>query len=136
MTPADLKCDIASGKKPREFLGQSVGLENELVGQTFSPCRARTLARGSCCLPADCSGTSQKNLPDRRLQGQNMPEADRVRQGGKLWPLARRASPLVELLRSGEGGFAHSGTAGASGLEKGSLTLFRLAYGIHGKFSS
>ena len=65
-----------------------------------------------------------------------MPEADRVRQGGKLWPLARRASPLVELLRLGEGGFAHSGTAGASGPEKGSLTLFRLAYGIHGKFSS
>src|SRR6516165_6541956 len=60
MTSADLKCDIANGKKPREFLGQSVGLENELVGQTFSPCRARTFARGSCCLPADCSGTSQK----------------------------------------------------------------------------
>src|SRR5215475_11749032 len=38
---ADLQCDIANGKEPREFLGQSVGFENELVGQKISPCRAR-----------------------------------------------------------------------------------------------
>jgi hypothetical protein len=29
--------DIAYGKEPREFLGQSVGFENELIGQTNFP---------------------------------------------------------------------------------------------------
>jgi hypothetical protein len=34
---ADLECDIAYGKKSREFLGQSVGFENELISQTNFP---------------------------------------------------------------------------------------------------
>ena len=37
MTTTDLKLDIANGKKPREFLGQSLGLENELIRQTNFP---------------------------------------------------------------------------------------------------
>src|SRR5262249_4666926 len=41
MTTADLKLYIANGEKPREFLGQPVGFENELIGQTNSPCAKR-----------------------------------------------------------------------------------------------
>ena len=32
-----LERDIADGKEPRKFLGQSVGFENELIGQTNLP---------------------------------------------------------------------------------------------------
>jgi hypothetical protein len=41
MTTANLESDIANGEKPREFLGQSVGFENELIGQTNFPLPAR-----------------------------------------------------------------------------------------------
>jgi hypothetical protein len=33
----DPKIDIANGKEAREFLGQSAGLENELIGQSNFP---------------------------------------------------------------------------------------------------
>jgi hypothetical protein len=42
-TTADFECDIAYGEKSREFLGQSVGFENELISQTnFPPPRTPT----------------------------------------------------------------------------------------------
>jgi hypothetical protein len=34
---ADPKIDIANGEKAREFLGQSMGFENELIGQSNFP---------------------------------------------------------------------------------------------------
>src|SRR5258706_5505160 len=34
---ADPEIDIANGEKAREFLGQSMGLENELIGQSNFP---------------------------------------------------------------------------------------------------
>jgi hypothetical protein len=34
---ADLEIDIANGKETREFLGQSMGFENELIGQSNFP---------------------------------------------------------------------------------------------------
>jgi hypothetical protein len=34
---ADPEIDIANGEKPRELLGQSVGFENELIGQSNFP---------------------------------------------------------------------------------------------------
>ena len=34
---ADPKIDVANGEKAREFLGQSVGFENELISQSNSP---------------------------------------------------------------------------------------------------
>jgi hypothetical protein len=34
---ADPKIDIANGKEACEFLGQSVGFENELIGQSNFP---------------------------------------------------------------------------------------------------
>jgi hypothetical protein len=34
---ADPQGDIANGKEAREFLGQSVGLENELISQSNFP---------------------------------------------------------------------------------------------------
>ena len=34
---ADPEIDIANGKETREFLGQSVGFENELIGQSNFP---------------------------------------------------------------------------------------------------
>ena len=34
---AHLESDIANGEETREFLGQSVGFENELIGQTNFP---------------------------------------------------------------------------------------------------
>jgi hypothetical protein len=33
----DPEIDIANGVEPREFLGQSVGFENELIGQSNFP---------------------------------------------------------------------------------------------------
>jgi hypothetical protein len=34
---ANPQIDTANGKEPREFLGQSVGFENELIGQSNVP---------------------------------------------------------------------------------------------------
>ena len=34
---ADPKANVANGKETREFLGQSVGFENELIGQSIFP---------------------------------------------------------------------------------------------------
>jgi hypothetical protein len=34
---ADPKIDIANGEESRKFLGQSVGFENELIGQSNFP---------------------------------------------------------------------------------------------------
>jgi hypothetical protein len=34
---ADPKANVANGKETREFLGQSVGFENELIGQSNFP---------------------------------------------------------------------------------------------------
>jgi hypothetical protein len=36
---ANLEIDIANGEEPRKFLGQSVGFENELIGQSNFPHR-------------------------------------------------------------------------------------------------
>jgi hypothetical protein len=46
MTTANPESDIANGEKPREFLGQSVGFENELIGQTNFPLPARISRHG------------------------------------------------------------------------------------------
>ena len=45
---AHLESDVANGEETCEFLGQSVGFENELIGQTISPIAvaAMSLARG------------------------------------------------------------------------------------------
>jgi hypothetical protein len=34
---ADLQVNVANGKETREFLGQSVGFENEIISQSMSP---------------------------------------------------------------------------------------------------
>jgi hypothetical protein len=36
-----LQANVANGKKSREFLGQSVGFENELIRQSNSPASHR-----------------------------------------------------------------------------------------------
>ena len=36
-----LQSDVANGEETREFLGQSVGFENELIGQTNFPHQPR-----------------------------------------------------------------------------------------------
>jgi hypothetical protein len=45
---ADPEIDIANSEESREFLGQSVGFENELIGQSNFPHQpsAMSLARG------------------------------------------------------------------------------------------
>jgi hypothetical protein len=45
---ANPKIDIANGDEPREFLGQSVGFKNELIGQSnfpHQPRHAKSLSR-------------------------------------------------------------------------------------------
>src|SRR3981189_1963786 len=84
---ADLQTDIANGKEPREFLGQSVGFENELIGQTklpHQPPLRSPLARGRFFLTGWFSRTSWKSRPGPAASGRNMPSTARVRQGGKL----------------------------------------------------
>jgi hypothetical protein len=51
-----LERDVANGKKTREFLGQSVGFENELIGQTNFP---HQLSRESPSRAADFILTRQ-----------------------------------------------------------------------------
>jgi hypothetical protein len=62
---ADPQIDIANGKEPREFLGQSVGFENELIGQSNFPrplSRARrAIARGQFLLTGRFSQTARKS---------------------------------------------------------------------------
>jgi hypothetical protein len=76
---ADLEIDIANGKETREFLGQSMGFENELIGQSNFPhqpiiaiChRARPILKH----PAGFFQTS--------ASGRNMPSTAASAQGGK-----------------------------------------------------
>jgi hypothetical protein len=95
---ANLERDVANGKETREFLGQSMGFENELIGQTnvpptptqrscprlFFPCRAG--------FPEDGPETVRKPPPPRR----NMPSTERLRQGGKLGGKLGMGATLVE----------------------------------------
>ena len=107
---ADLERDVANGKETREFLGQSVGFENELIGQSnfpHQPSPRRPVARGRFFpYAAGSSRTSWKSVPDLPPPGRNMPSTARVRQGGKLG--MRRGpgptAPLVELRQSGRSG--------------------------------
>src|SRR6185437_5118780 len=47
----DLKADVTNGKETREFLGQSAGFENELIGQSNSPVgpAALSIAQSQFC---------------------------------------------------------------------------------------
>ena len=96
---ADLQRDIANGEKPREFLGQSVGFENELIGQTNSP--ISPAAKPSRMADFYFGGLSRTpwNVPDLPPPGRNMPSSRRIRQGGKHGRCdagAALPSPLVE----------------------------------------
>src|ERR1700730_890653 len=77
---------IADGKEPRKFLGQSVGYENELIGQTNFPHQpsSRRLPRAAILTsPAGPPRTSW-NRPGPPPPGRNMPSTRGIRQGGKL----------------------------------------------------
>ena len=100
---ADPEIDIANGKEPREFLGQSVGFENELIGQSnfpHQPSPRSPLARGQFFRPAGSPGRLGNPVPDRPPPGRNMPSTARFTQGGKLGISgradARPDAPLVE----------------------------------------
>src|SRR5262249_35266518 len=100
---ADLQCDIANCEKSREFLGQSVGFENELISQTISPCRTTMRA----------AFLAQQRVPEGRLNKgslwkppnplppeQNMPSTHCLRQGASFRHSGRAtafaAPPIVE----------------------------------------
>ena len=92
---ADPQIDIANGEEPREFLGQSVGFENELIGQSNFPHQPSpaTCRRAWPILPNRqvLSGRLGNSVPDRPPPGRNMPSTARIRQGGKLG-IGRRAA--------------------------------------------
>src|ERR1700738_1282103 len=83
---ANPEIDIANGKEAGELLGQSVGFENELIGQTNFPHQpsSRRLPRAAILTsPAGPPRTSW-NRPGPPPPGRNMPSTRGIRQGGKL----------------------------------------------------
>ena len=82
-----LERDVANGKETGEFLGQSAGFEDELIGQIDSPIRHRREAprpRGqlfSC--PTGCPHVLE-TVRGLSPPGRNMPSSAAVTQGGKL----------------------------------------------------
>src|SRR3979411_443814 len=64
---ANPQIDTANGKEPREFLGQSVGFENELIGQSNLPHQPRArlaVVRGQSLLTGRCSKHPGNPVPD------------------------------------------------------------------------
>ena len=108
---ADPKIDIANGKEAREFLGQSVGFENELIGQSnfpHQPTSRCAIARGQFFLTG-------RSLPD--VLGKSRPgPAASGREYAVNGPPIRKAaklgvaggdgadSPRVELPEAGSNG--------------------------------
>jgi hypothetical protein len=79
--------DIANSKEPREFLAQSVGFENELIGQSNSPNSHRREARfahDQFLPPAGSPRRLGNSVPDVPPPGGNMPSTPRFAQGRKL----------------------------------------------------
>ena len=86
---ADPQIDIANGEEPREFLGQSVGFENELIGQSNFPHQPSrdALARGQFFRTGrfqDAWNGTLEIRPGPAVSGRNMPSTARFRQGAKL----------------------------------------------------
>src|SRR6266550_4219544 len=84
---ANPQIDTANGKKPREFLAQSVGFENELIGQSNLPHQpSRTTCRRAwpILVNRQVFQTPWKSRPGPTASGRNMPSTVRIRQGAKL----------------------------------------------------
>src|ERR1700716_2973679 len=83
-----LERDVANGEESREFLGQSVGFENELIGQTNFPQSAALREVPSRAANFSLFGQAPpdvlETVPDLPPPGRNMPSTAGIRQGGKL----------------------------------------------------
>jgi hypothetical protein len=83
---ADPKANVADGEESRKFLGQSVGFENELIGQSNFP------HQPSPRRPIAVANFSNRQVlldalefvVDRPPPGRNMPSTALLTQGGKL----------------------------------------------------
>src|ERR1700692_1313369 len=109
---ADPEMDIANGEEPRKFLGQSVGFENELIGQSNLPHQpsARSAFRAWLIFPNRQVRLRRLGNPSRtgRLRSEyavNGPVYAR-RKAGHSQTRARMHSPLVELRKGMMDGFA------------------------------
>jgi hypothetical protein len=83
---ANPKIDIANGEKAREFLGQSMGFENELIGQSNFPRQPSPrpdIAGGYFSETGRFSQNALEN-PSGPPPVANMPSTGRFAQGGKL----------------------------------------------------
>src|SRR5580704_15171316 len=84
---ANPEIDIANGEEPRELLGQSVGFENELIGQSnfpHWPSPRRPLRAWPIFLYRQVPRRLGNLVPNRPPPGRNMPLTGRFRQGAKL----------------------------------------------------
>jgi hypothetical protein len=84
---ANPQIDTANGKEPREFLGQSVGFENELIGQSnlpHQPSRPTCRRAWPILVNRQVFQTPWKSRPGPTASGRNMPSTARIRQGAKL----------------------------------------------------
>jgi hypothetical protein len=84
---ANPKIDIANGEKAREFLGQSMGFENELIGQSNFPRQPspRCDIAGGYIFPKPAgSPKTPWKIPSGPPPVANMPSTGRFTQGGKL----------------------------------------------------
>src|SRR5882724_6973875 len=99
---ADPKANVANGKETREFLGQSVGFENELISQSNSPISHRRDApsrQANLFSPAGSPVRLGIRLGKRPPPRWNMPPTALLTQGVKAGIAAsapRSTSPLVE----------------------------------------
>ena len=88
-----LQSNVANGKETREFLGQSVGFENELISQTNFPRQPSARIRSRAAnfsLFGQALRDVLETVPNPPPPGRNMPSTVWVRQGGKL-PRENRA---------------------------------------------
>src|SRR5438034_5403072 len=103
--PPNLERDVANSKETREFLGQSVGFENELIGQTNFPLATNAATPPAAFFPARqvVPRTARKTIPEPPPPRRNMPSMERVKQGGKLGigaTLVEGGRPSLKLLNA------------------------------------
>src|SRR6478672_12910882 len=79
--------DVAYREETREFLGQSMGFENELIGQSNfprQPSPRRDIAGGNFFPKPAGSPKTPWKIPSGPPPVTNMPSTGRFTQGGKL----------------------------------------------------
>src|SRR6202048_3002384 len=128
---ANPEIDIANGKEAGELLGQSVGFENELIGQSNFPHQPSLARYAAIAIFPNRQVLLRRlgNRPGPPPPGANMPSTPCLVQGGKLGMRGVAWSRGLAISRIAQGpyemGCATASAALLGDPGKSSLTVFR-----------